>query len=414
MISRWRVCDIFAINYRWLEPCAVKVARTVPTGGKFAKTYLSEFELINFILSLSDVFANPEGLAICLAPSLILAKDKNINTKKHSSIHNKGYIRRDGKLIQIPLKELETLIENHKQRAKKAVLSNAFTSEFLLSLRSLVNGIFQAEGSWSGQFISSSSHRFVPKFSIGQNVSEESLYLFSLIWAVLGCQLVWSVSRTQAGNYHIQLRSTNKKYIETILIPYFSLTYGEKYMAGAKLLLIATLQLSTTLSSQVEAIKLAYSLAPDGLSRNISLEDKLLLVAQKASEAQSGGSLAVAVQGGIRKSLSSGSSSLFTATENSEPLNFEFILGFFLGDGSLYIRIRDKVTGLLFIPKFEIKQKNTPNNLHLMRKVCDFLNSKGVIACLRTDLYYVLCVVEGIDNLQKLLLLLEPYQGLFF
>jgi hypothetical protein len=29
-------------------------------------------------------------------------------------------------------------------------------------------------------------------------------------------------------------------------------------------------------------------------------------------------------------------------------------------------------------------------------------------------LYYVLCVVEGIDNLQKLLLLLEPYQGLFF
>jgi len=233
------------------------------------------------------------------------------------------------------------------------------------------------------------------------------LYLFSLIWVILGCQLLWSVSITQAGNFHIQLRSTNKKYIETVLIPYFSLTYGEKYMAGAKLPRIAALGSSTTLSSQEEAVNLIYGLAPDGLNRNISLEEKLSLVgsAQNASEADS--------LKGEGKSPSS-SSSLFKLKENVELLSLEFILGFFLGDGSLYIRIRDKVTGLIFIPKFEIKQKNTPHNLHLMTRVCDFLSSQGITACLRTDSYYVLCVVEGIDNLQKLLLVLEPYHKFFF
>jgi hypothetical protein len=219
MISRWRVCDIFIISYRWLEPCAVKVARTFLGGGKFEKTYLSEFDLINFTLSLLNAFTSQDGLALCLAPSLILATNKNINTKKHSSIATKDTSEGGGKLTLVSLKELETLIENHKQKPQKSYLSNALSSEFLLALRCLVNGFFQAEGSRSGQFRSSSSHRFVPKFSMGQNVSDESLYLFSLIWVILGCQLVWSISKTQAGNYHIQLRSTNKKYIKTVLIP---------------------------------------------------------------------------------------------------------------------------------------------------------------------------------------------------
>jgi len=145
MITRWRVCDIFIlISYRWLEPCAVKVACTVPPGGKFAKTYLSEFELVNLISYLLDIQC---GFVLCFVPSLTLAKDdKNISTKEHSSIRT-GYIRKGGKLTQISSKELDILIENHKQKAQEYHLGTGFTSEFLSSLRRLSNGIFQAEGS---------------------------------------------------------------------------------------------------------------------------------------------------------------------------------------------------------------------------------------------------------------------------
>ena len=39
----------FFLFCRLLEPCAVKVTRTVLTGGKFEKTYLSGYELLYFI-----------------------------------------------------------------------------------------------------------------------------------------------------------------------------------------------------------------------------------------------------------------------------------------------------------------------------------------------------------------------------
>ena len=91
--------------------------------------------------------------------------------------------------------ELEALIGEYKQKAKLSFVNKEFSSDLLLSLQYLINGFFQAEGNWSGQFQSSSSHRFVPKFSvlffsfysyyykktkIGQNVSDESLTVYSV------------------------------------------------------------------------------------------------------------------------------------------------------------------------------------------------------------------------------------------
>jgi hypothetical protein len=75
--------------------------------------------------------------------------------------------------------------------------------------------------------------------------------------------------KNQAGNYHLQLRSTNKEDIMSVLIPYFTLTYGEKFTAMAKLLQIAILERLNTLSSRMEIINLVYSLAPDGRNRTI-------------------------------------------------------------------------------------------------------------------------------------------------
>ena len=218
------------------------------------------------------------------------------------------------------LSKLQTLIEKHKSKAKQSYFNNEFTSEFLTSLRYLINGLFQAEGSWSGTFYSESSHRFFPKFSIGQNVSDESLRFFSLIWVILGCKLVWDISKTQSGNFHIQLRSTNKEYIISVLMPYFSLTYGAKFMAMVKLLKIVAFDRGSTSSSRREIVDLVYSLSPDGRSRAITLDEKLSLVTNKASKGFS--------ELQPDAPLSSEAKPL-EVKENTATMGILFILGFF-------------------------------------------------------------------------------------
>ncbi len=330
-----------------------------------------------------------------LLPSLCLSTNpKNIGSNTMSSnTEIKGFVRLNGKKQLITKSELEALISEFKQKARDTYDKNRLSSSYLLTVRSLINGVFQAEGSWSGQFNSKTSYKFNPKFSIGQNVSTEGLHFLSMMWAILGCNLVWNISKTQSDNFHIKLVSTNRAYIISVILPYFSLIYGSKFVALTKIQRLDELAKLNTLEAKVESIQLAYSLSPLGKDHLISLKEKLAFVVGESSTNVAN----------------------FNFPENTAPLSLSFILGFFLGDGNLYIRIRDNETGLAFVPKFEIKQKFTESNRYIMDLICKFLQSKGVQANLRLDTQYVLCVVEGIDNVcNSLLPLLDTYKEFFF
>lgn len=58
------------------------------------------------------------------------------------------------------------------------------------------------------------------------------------------------------------------------IIPYFNLCYGEKYMAGRKLVDIRALIISGERDALALAILTMYSLAITGTSRNLSLRDQ--------------------------------------------------------------------------------------------------------------------------------------------
>jgi len=170
-----------------------------------------------------------------------------------------------------------------------------------------------------------------------------------------------------------------------------------------KLLRIVELEKVNTVLSKMEIICLVYSLTSGGQNRVIPLEDKIVSCIDVGTL-----TLSSTVES-LKKEIS------YNFAENNLPLNICFILGFFLGDGSLYIRIRDKVSGLVFIPKFEIKQKNTPSSLHLVNMITRFFLEKGVQASIQSDKNYVISFVEGIDNVcHKLLPLLEEHKELFF
>lgn len=193
----------------------------------------------------------------------------------------------------------------------------------------------------------------------------------------------------------------------TTLIPYFSLTYGEKYTAGAKLLRLAELKDLDTLSAKFETICLVYSLSPGGNSRMISLKDKLISCGVDESY------ISQSKLSAMVESRNKQNKKLFP--ENNIPMSILFIIGFFLGDGCIYIRIRENDKGLAFIPKFEIKQKNTFSSEQLMNKICEFFVNNGIKANVALNENYVLCVIEGVDSVcHKLLLFIEKYSEFFF
>lgn len=388
----------------------MKVARPVLNGGKFAKIYLSWLDTTG--IEWNVYFNTNEDDDTTIESNNTNDDDTTIveNNPPKGSPNNsndtnkKGYVKIDGRPVLMTKEEFLALIEECKQKAKEDLLNNVYSKDFLVSLRLLLNGLFQADGCWTCFFYSSTSHKVTPKFALSQNASIESINLFCMLWAILGCKLMFDISTTSTQNFHIQLRSTNWNYILNTLIPYFSLSYGDKYTAGLKLIRIAELMKLNTNEAKLEAICLAYGLTTDGKVRLVSLKEKLTLCIDESKFDLSTSNL----------------SAMFNSFncaygDNLEPLHLLFIYGYFLGDGSLYIRIREVKDGLRFVPKLEIVQKNTPSTLKLAEKIKKFFQDIDIPANIYIDSYYANILIEGIDSICfKLLPLLEKYKSFFF
>lgn len=125
-----------------LEPYASKGARTVRSGGKSERIYLSQLALNKNTPSDSTDTVN--GLSPTCEGDTKLIKAK---TRKPENDDDKGYVRIDGRLVLITLAELRVLIEDSKRKVIEDYQEKRFNSDYLSSLRSLLNGVFAAEGS---------------------------------------------------------------------------------------------------------------------------------------------------------------------------------------------------------------------------------------------------------------------------
>lgn len=120
-------------------------------------------------------------------------------------------------------------------------------------------------------------------------------------------------------------------------MPYFNQLYGEKHTGMLKLARIYELLPVKQQKAKVELVTLVYNLTSSGF-RSIPLVTKIQ-----------------AVTGLNWNEIERPSVSVYPS--NDTPLNLLWILGFFLGDGNIYIRIRDKIVGLEYIPQLRITQK---------------------------------------------------------
>jgi hypothetical protein len=217
-----------------------------------------------------------------------------------------------------------------------------------------INGLYQAEGITGVYFPKKDSLRVVFYFSIGQNYSPEAALLFLRLQAILGVGNI-KIDFNNTGKIHIRYVISHTDDILNKVIPYFLFIYGQKRLDLAKLHRIY--DLSKTLYQNFDAklaselIHLVYSTNPKGQERQVTLTEKL----------------------SIFNCSTEYLSEIALVPENLDLPYKLFIIGFFIGDGSLgFVFDEPKARA----PKFYIKilfnfasQKAIDSNVYLLSLV---------------------------------------------
>lgn len=262
--------------------------------------------------------------------------------------------------------------------------------------RKFINGLFQAEGTISVYFRHKKYLNVAYFFSIGQNYSLEAAKVLILLQYFLGGIGKFKFYISDNNIIHIKFIVFDKNSIMNVIKPYFSLIYGDKEKAFLKLerinFIIADLS-NINKNLTYELINLVYNLNPEGNNTKMSINEKLELFAlplraeqnnnltykqdyfppirtegwvpTKASSAEEqalpsyASSAAVGLEAPInlknrnRYAENTGcEGSAATLHRQGRVPDILFIIGLFIGDGSLYYSIYDSKTSKF---KFSLK-----------------------------------------------------------
>lgn len=323
--------------------------------------------------------------------TFIETKNLKIDTQ---SVSEKGYmfIKNERKLIS--KKELLTIINSSKEKIKRDYKSNPDWDNMF---RQLINGFFQAEGHIGGYF--ETKFRFRPIVYLSQNASEHSIELFSQLSLTLNDQMNWVILKNDSNIFHIRIQSRDWNFIINTFISYFSLVYGDKYKGLKKLNEIHKCISNPDLKNNIELIKnlyyLAYNLV-DYSQRKINLNDALLMVT---------GTKFISEHSKIFKSYN----------DSNNNITLLFIIGLYLGDGSLTIRIRNNNNkNIWFIPVLKISQKITEDNYILLNKIRTYLNKFNIISNISKSNHLYILQIENKTNIIPLLEMMDNFNNFLY
>jgi hypothetical protein len=267
----------------------------------------------------------------------------------------------------------------------------------------LANGFWQAEGYVGGIF--RSDLNFYPLCTATQYLTEDSVKFFLRLDNALSNTGTFSITLNKLGKFVIVYILSGWNVFFSTFVPYFSMLYGAKYQAIFKLKKIYELinlikkdsNLDIVNMNKVLIVKLAYSLTAHSSRYKLSIEDKL-------------------------KSLNLDLSLLMKVpelkfSENNLKPSFLFILGFFLGDGTLHLKLEWKHSNssIVIVPLFNVVQSNVESNLLMFEKMRDTLKDMNLKASLTHSSKALELTVKGMDNIFKSLFeLLNKYSHFLY
>lgn len=195
-------------------------------------------------------------------------------------------------------------------------------------------------------------------------------------------------------NVFIVWHLTNWDLILSVVLKYFSGVYGEKLRAFKLLQDLYKLKSNLdTDENKILLVKLVYSLTSAGKARKLSLEDKLNSLSLVDSKPKI----------------------VISYPSNTQTPSFLFLLGFLLGDGSIYIRIRMGKSGSpSFIPNIIMYQKADANATLVFALLSKYLNSIGVksVVIIPNKAGQTSLRIEGVMALGLLIPLFREYFNL--
>lgn len=249
------------------------------------------------------------------------------------------------------------------------------------SFRQVANGFFQAEGSITGKV--SSTGYISPVLSVNQNFSQAALEFFVTLWHMLGNVGSIHLTLSQSNTVVISWRTESWDSVLGVCRTYFSFIYGEKLLAFHTLSIIRSLMLTGSASNLAEAITLCWSLSLYGTPRQKTLSEVLHSLGLPSVDVQP-----------------------VEFIDNNSIPSFLFILGFYLGDGTLFTRLRLNPNGSIWVvPMFLLAQLNTPFNKHFLNQLGLFFTiHKITFTSLPKGNGMLSFTVEGISNLLVTLL----------
>jgi hypothetical protein len=263
----------------------------------------------------------------------------------------------------------------------------------------LANGFWQAEGYIGGIF--RSGLNFYPICSATQLLSVESAKFFIRLDKALQNKGTFSMTLNSFGKFVIAYRLSGWDTFFSVFVPYFYMQYGEKYRAIFKLKKIYKLKNyikdTSDNMSKVILVSLVYSLTAHSPRYKVSLEDKLL---------------SLGLYPGLLKELPK-----VSYKENVIKPSFLFILGFFLGDGTLHLKLewKEKNSTVVIIPLFNILQSNVESNRHIMEIMTNTLNALNIKTSLDKGANTYTLTVKGINNVfNSLFPLLKNYSHFLY
>jgi hypothetical protein len=263
----------------------------------------------------------------------------------------------------------------------------------------LANGFWQAEGYIGGIF--RSEFNFYPICTAIQLLSEQSVIFLLRLDKSLSNKGTFNISLNNMGKFVIVYRLSGWNTFFSTFVPYFYMLYGAKYQAIHKLKKIYVLKNYIKKNSndmyKVFLISIAYSLTAHSSRYKLSIQEKIV---------------SLNLDPVLLKKVPS-----ITIPENKVSPCFLFILGFFLGDGTLHLKLewKQKNSTMVIVPLFNIVQSNVESNKQIMEIMNNTLNNMDIKTSLVKSTKTFSLTVKGINNVFKSLFpLLEKHSHFLF
>ena len=221
----------------------------------------------------------------------------------------------------------------------------------------------------------------------------ETLKFFVILNKQLNFGMSYTIEKIPSGKFFIKLISRDWKFIINSFKPYFNEIYGDKNKG------LKRLEYIYLLMSELLVIK-----GDTNVNDNTKklLYERIILLAYNLVD-YSKRKQSILNYFKLFNIIPSQNIDFFNILENENKVNNYFLLGFILGDGNIYIRIRESKGFPWLIPNIRIGQKITDDNLNLLNIIKNTLEENNILANISKRNHLLVISINNIKNVDKLM-----------